>query len=376
MHAGPRALMGHVYRHFWPLRGKVMANRIVRTCLRCQWIKPTPAEQIMGPLPELRVSTVDRAFLCTGVDFFEPLWISQPGRGRKPLRAYGAVFVCFTTKAVHIELVDDLSTDGFQGALTRFVGRRGCPSYMYSDNGRNFVGARNVLYDWQEHYEDSAVYEWCAQRGIDWAFAPPRTPHQAGLMEAAVKSAKFHIVRAIGETSLYRAEMETVLVSVEAILNSRPIVPVSMHPKDDVPLTPAHYLIGGPLKQLPEPYVLDHKVNNLNRFKRVIAVKQAFWERWAKEYRHTLLNRNKWMFEKPNLLEGAIVDRNLKPLKWKWGRIITVHKGRDGKVRRVTVRTPTGTYERGITEVCPLPFEEENSDQGMPRPEPWGPVLA
>lgn len=124
-------------------------------------------------------------------------------------------------------------------------------------------------------------------------------------MEAAVKSAKFHLIRALGETSLYRAEMETVLVSVEAILNSRPIVPVSLHPKDNIPLTPAHFLIGGPIRELPEPNLLDHKVNNLERFKRIIAVKQTFWDRWSKENRHTLLNRNKWMFEKPNLLEGT-----------------------------------------------------------------------
>uniref|UniRef100_A0A336LHQ9 CSON010322 protein n=1 Tax=Culicoides sonorensis TaxID=179676 RepID=A0A336LHQ9_CULSO len=365
MHCGPRQLLGTVYRRFWPLNGKVLANRIVKTCLRCQWVQPKPAEQIMGMLPKFRVSIVERPFMATGVDFFEPIWISTQGRGHKRIKAYVAVFVCFTTKAIHMELVDDLSTPGFLNALQRFVSRRGCPSEMYSDNGRNFLGARNLIYDAQERYNSDehwpAVYDWCRSHGITWNFIPPRTPHQGGLWEAAVKSAKFHLLRALGNSSLRRSEIETVLTCVEAILNSRPLVPVSLNPADEQPLTPGHFLIGGPIKSLPEPYLLEKNLNTLERYKRVMAIKQLFWKQWSHEYLHTLMNRTKWMREKPNLLQGAIVlivDKLTKPLLWRWGKIVATHTGVDGKVRSVTVKTTTGTYDRGITEVCPLPFED------------------
>lgn len=165
MHGGPQAMLGYIYTKFWPLKAKIMANRTYSHCLRCQWIKPTPAVQQMGQLPRCRVSLAERPFVSTGVDYFEPLWISQPGRGRKPVRAYVCLFVCMTTKAIHMELVDDLSTPGFLNAFQRFVSRRGMPSEMFSDHGRNFCGARNLLYNNHEMYNRfdhwQAAYAWC-----------------------------------------------------------------------------------------------------------------------------------------------------------------------------------------------------------------------
>lgn len=370
MHAGPQAMMGTVYRKFWPLRGKVIANSVYRRCLRCQWINPKPATQLMGALPRCRISVTDRPFASTGVDFFELVWVSQPGRGRKPLRAYVCVFVCMATKAIHLELVDDLTTRGFLNAYARFVARRGLPSEMFSDNGRNFVGARNLIYDNQEHFNNpdhwQAVFEWCKTKGITWHFTPPRTPHHGGLWEAAVKSVKYHLVRVLGQMSLYRAELETVLATVEAILNSRPLVPVTPNPEDGSPLTPGHFLIGGPIKTLPEPYLADFSLNHLERYKRIIAAKQLFWKKWSHDYVHTLMNRYKWNEEKSNLQTDdyvLLVDKNTKPLTWNWGKVVSVQQAADGKVRSATVKTTNGTYKRGITELCPLPFDDINTNE-------------
>lgn len=341
MHAGQTLMLGTIFRRFWPLKAKELANQITSNYLRCRWIKPTLGEQQMGQLPEYRITPVSRAFTCTGVDYFGPVWISQPGRGTKRLKAYIAVFVCFTTKTVHMEIVDDLTTNGFLSALLRFISRRGTPKELYSDNGTNLIGARNILMSWHEMFNNidhwEAVYEWCKNNdGIDWKTIPARSPHHGGLWERAVASAKHHLVRTIGEASLYRAEMETVVTMVEAILNSRPLVPVTLNPKDNCPLTPAHFLIGGPLKTICEPHVMDHNITHLERFKRLIALKQHFWHRWSHEYLHTLLNRHKWTEQHPNISVRTfvlLVDKNTKPLYWQWGRVIEIITANDGMVR-------------------------------------------
>lgn len=109
------------------------------------------------------------------------------------------VMVCFATKAVHLEVVSDLSTAAFIGCLKRFVARRGVPARIFSDNGTNFFGASNQLkelgelFKTKEHMEQ--VHRHCLNRGIEWKFIPPRSPHFGGLWEAAVKSMKLHLVK-------------------------------------------------------------------------------------------------------------------------------------------------------------------------------------
>jgi len=99
----------------------------------------------MADLPKSRVNEAP-AFIHVGADFFGPLFIKERKlRNRNRIKAYGCVFVCMATKAVHIEIVSDLTTDEFLGVFRRFTGRRGIPEHVYSDNGTNFVGANNQL---------------------------------------------------------------------------------------------------------------------------------------------------------------------------------------------------------------------------------------
>lgn len=122
-----------------------MARKVAHKCVICFRNKPKPLSQIMGQLPADRV-TPKRPFLVTGVDFAGPITtLVNRGRGRKTNKSYVSLFVCFATKAMHIEVVSDLSSASFIAALRRFVGRRGCPPRIYSDNATNFVGAKNEL---------------------------------------------------------------------------------------------------------------------------------------------------------------------------------------------------------------------------------------
>ena len=99
----------------------------------------------MGQLPEVRVRP-SKPFTNTGVDYSGPFYIKQGSKRSKTLnKCYVALFVCLSTKAIHLELVTELSTDAYIASLRRFVARRGLCRKIYSDNGTNFVGAEREL---------------------------------------------------------------------------------------------------------------------------------------------------------------------------------------------------------------------------------------
>ncbi|XP_053968682.1 uncharacterized protein LOC128870109 [Anastrepha ludens] len=135
---------------------------------------------------------------------------------------------------------------------------------MYCDNATNFVGAERKLRDLREAFlaQKEEILQYAADEGFIFAFIPPRAPHFGGLWEAAVKSAKHLLGRAIGNALLTAEEIPTLLVEVEAVLKSRPLAPLSNNPKDGEALAPAHPLIGSPLRALPPEKVPD----NLSRF--------------------------------------------------------------------------------------------------------------
>lgn len=123
-HAGPQALLAAVRQKCWPIHGKELVKKLVRKCFRCAHAGPILMKQLMGNLPRERIEP-ERPFTNIGVDFMGPFHIHYAIRGKKPTKAYGAIFVCFWSKAVHIELVSDLTTEAFLASLKRFVGRRG-----------------------------------------------------------------------------------------------------------------------------------------------------------------------------------------------------------------------------------------------------------
>lgn len=224
-----------------------------RMRMHCFRYKPKLLGQIMDDLPTDRFSAVRPFYIC-GVDFCGPINVSLRIRGRPPIKMYIAIFVCFASKAVHIELVPDLSTNCFIIALRSFIARRGVPRRIYSDNATNFLGARNQLQDLLKAFEEqrSQLQSFAAETGMDWQFIPPRATHFGGLWEAAVKSAKGLLLRQIGDASLTEAEVRTHLAEVEAILNSRPLTPCSADPNDGEALTPGHLLIGEALRSVPQ----------------------------------------------------------------------------------------------------------------------------
>lgn len=236
------------------------------TCFRNN---PKPLSQIMGQLSSDRV-TPQRPFFVTGVDFAGPfITLINRGRGRKTSKSYISLFVCFSTKAIHLEAVSNLSSRVFIAALRRFIGRRGCPQRIHCNNATNFVGARNELREVGEFLRSSAKDvndEICAVYNIDWKFISPAALHMGGFWEAGIKSCKFHLKRIVDNNLLTFEELSTVLVQTEACLNSCPICQLPSTSTDLQPLTPGHFIIGDSLTTIPNMNLTDVPINRLDRW--------------------------------------------------------------------------------------------------------------
>lgn len=365
MHAGTQATMAAIRQQFWPLSLRSTARKIILHCVKCFRVKPAFSEATMGSLPTGRV-TVSRPFSHCGVDYAGPIILRESKRrNARNHKAYVALFVCFAVKAVHIELVSDLTSDAFIAALKRFISRRGKPSHVYSDNGTNFVGAHNQLKEFFDNLSKNETQEevkhFLRTQQTSWNFIPPNAPHFGGLWEAAVKSAKYHMNRIIGKAHLTFEELQTILCEIEAVLNSRPITALSSDPNDLSFLSPGHFLIGTTMNGFPCYDLRDINENRLVRWQRVEQLRQHFWQRWSGEYLHSLQTRSKWKADKGVQLEtGQLVlirQQDLAPLHWLLGRVHEIHAGADGIVRSATVRTAKGFLTRPLTKLAILPIE-------------------
>ncbi|XP_076301937.1 uncharacterized protein LOC143220085 [Lasioglossum baleicum] len=266
LHGGTQLTLATLRQECWILKGRHMVKSCIRHCTTCIRWKGQTAQPKMGNLPLSRI-TPCRPFYRSGIDYAGPILLrSSRGRGQRTSKGYIAVFICLVTKAVHLEAASDGSTDTFLAALRRFMARRGRCAELYSDCGRNFVGAHHELRALlrESEKQGGGPFAAASREGITWKFNPPSAPHFGGLWEAAVKSVKYHLRRIIGEQRLTFEELTTLLTGIEACLNSRPLLPMSDDPEDPVALTPGHFLIGEPLTAIPEPSLEDLPASRLS----------------------------------------------------------------------------------------------------------------
>ncbi|GFX33005.1 integrase catalytic domain-containing protein [Trichonephila clavipes] len=308
----------------------LIVEKVVHNCVICSKANPTCTDQIMADLPKDRV-----------------------------IKNYP-----FNVSAVHLDIVTDLTSNAFIATLKRFIFRRGKCAKLHFDNATNFVGANIELKFFFNLVckPDEALASYMASEGIDWKFLPPRAPNFGGLWEACVKSFKLYLKRVVGNIRLTYEEFLTVIIQIEGMLNSRPLVPLSSDLDDLNVLTPSHFLIGRSITSIVEPDLTNLNENRSDNWQKITKIIQLIWKRWSVDYLNSLQQRNKWHFEKKNAKigdMGIIKEDNLPSCQWSLGRINNIYPGKDSKVRVVEVKT-TRDANREISDLIILLQESED----------------
>ncbi|XP_062541341.1 uncharacterized protein LOC134209372 [Armigeres subalbatus] len=368
LHGGPTLTLATIRQRFWPVRGRQLARKVVRQCVTCFRCQPRLAQQIMAPLPSVRVSPA-RPFIHSGMDYCGPFFVRPlSGRGAS-VKVYVGLFVCLVVKAVHLEVVADLSSVACINAVKRFVARRGRVLELHCDNATAFVGAdrelRTMRDEFRRQFRSIDWENFCLESGIKFRFIPARSPHFGGIWEAGIKSFKHHFRRIMGNRSFSVDQLQTVVAQIESVLNSRPLSPLTDSPDDCTALTPGHFLVGEPLVAIPEPDLIDINPNRLSRLQEMQKSVQDLWRCWQRDYVSQLQQRAKWKQPQSDVRAGQLVlvkQANVPPFQWPLGRIVDTVVGKDGRVRVVIVKTVSGQYKRAVTEIAVLPAESTEDD--------------
>lgn len=296
MHSGVRDTLVQMRERYWVLKGRQLVKRVVSRCYICRRLKVKPAQQVTAPLPRDRV-TESPPFEVTGVDFAGPLYVKSSGQ---PKKAYIALFTCAVTRAVHLELVSDQTTENFLLALKRFIARQGLCKIIYSDNAKTFKRADQDLRELWKSLKGSELTEFFSDRGVTWKFIAERAAWWGGFWERLVRSVKTCLRKILGKASLSFEELTTILTEVEAVLNSRPLSYVHEDASEPQPLTPAHFLVGKRLTSLPPKTLLPpSQITTVSRedmgkrWRYRQRLLTSFWNSWRKDYLMDLKSAHK-----------------------------------------------------------------------------------
>ena len=369
----------HQGRHFtegtirasglWIVGGKRLINSVLHKCVICKKLRGKLEEQKMADLPPERLNT-SPPFTYVGLDVFGP-WavIARRTRGgHAESKRWAMLFTCMSTRAIHIEVLESMDTSCCINALRRFFALRGPAKQLRSDCGTNFVGACNELKLGKEQQQETRMQRYLSEQGCTWEFNPPHSSHMGGVWERMIGVARRvldSILLQSKSSHLSHEVLCTFLAEVTAIVNARPLIPVSNDPELPFILTPATLLtqkVGAPA---PLGEFTDKDLFK-SQWRQVQSLASKFWTRWKREYLPTLQSRTKWTETHRNLQEGDLVllkDKQVVRNEWPLARVTSAFVSDDGKVRKIEVKVSSNDtvkkFTRPISEVVLLLPKED-----------------
>ena len=352
---------------YWITGAKRLVSSLIHGCVKCRKLRGTFAHQTMADLPEDRL-TPGPPFTYVGVDAFGP-WsvVTRKTRGGSATsKRWAILFTCLATRAVHIEVCEEMSSSSFINALRRFIALRGNVKQFRSDRGTNFVGATDSLQIDAVNVEDGPIEGFLYNFGVKWLFNPPHSSHMGGVWERMIGLTR-RILEGILQDNIGKNLTHEVLVTFMAeacaIINSRPVAPISTDPDDPVILSPAVLLNQ---KVRSSPIVcqdVDLKDAYRSHWKQVQVLSDAFWKRWREGYLQSLQKRPKWYDDPKDIKNGDVIllkDKEVPRNEWCTGIVTNAIKSAsDGKVRKAEIRVSRKhgkcvTYTRPVTEMVVL----------------------
>ena len=338
-HGGISATSCKVRLKYWILKLEKLVRSVRHRCIVCRkQLKKTEA-QVMAPLPDVRLNPAP-AWSSTSLDLFGPFETRGEVNKRTRGKAFGVIFNCLMTRAVHIDLVTDYSTDAFLQGFRRFISIRGTPTNVYSDPGSQLQGANNVLQKMIQSLDKDRLKEFGLDNALHWHFTAADAPWQNGCAESLISSCKKAITNAIGTQVLMFSELLTVMYESGNLVNERPIGKMDLDISDGSYLCANDMLLGRATSRAVSGAFADVKCPK-RRYNFVQNIIDAFWIKWTRFYFPSLIIRQKWHVDHRNLREGDIVllqDSNAIRGHWKMAKVSKTFSGIDGKVRKVEVQ--------------------------------------
>ncbi|XP_038165126.1 uncharacterized protein LOC119799356 [Cyprinodon tularosa] len=325
---------------YWILGiGRAVASHI-RVCVKCRKLRRCTEEQKMADLPPERVDSFP-PFLYCGMDCFGPFYTKQ---GRNTRKRYGLLFTCFSSRAIHIEMLEDLSTDSFINGMRCFIAIRGAVRQIKSDQGSNFLGAKNELKEALKEVDNDRLATFLSENQCDIVMNAPGSSHVGGVWERQIRTVRsvLNSTLSLSPGNLDDASLRAFFYEAMAIVNSRPLTVENLNdPNSLEPLTPNHLLTMKSTPALPPPgKFVREDLYAKRRWRHVQYLAEQFWSRWRKEYLSNVAVRQCWHAPRRNLQVGDIVlmkDDDFPRNDWKLCRVIETTVDRDGLVRRVKI---------------------------------------
>ena len=342
-HCGVKTLVNSIRSQYWIVKVRSLAKRVVKKCVACIRHNARCLDQTVGGLPKERL-TRSPPFSFTGIDYAGPVYVKN-----HPGKFYVLLFTCGTTRAVHLEVTDNLNVEEFLMAFKRFVSRRMLPSIIYSDNAKTFLAVKSLI---QKEFRHAC---------LEWRCISPRAAWQGGMYERLIRSVKDLLKKTIGTQKLSKNQLVTLLTEVEACINSRPLV---YETENDIALTPNHFLIGKStpfssqeLSNLAE--VIDLDVVSRKNHEQNLS--DSLWAEWQNSYLKMLqpLPRKR---ENVSVKVGSVVlikKEKAKRMAWPMGIVQKIFTSKDNCIRNLQIKTADGSIVRPIQNLVLLELESQ-----------------
>lgn len=244
------ARMGHQFedgticsirRRYWIPKLRPLLRSVKLRCPSCIVRKAKPSPPVAGQLPPDRVTPFLPPFYYTGLDYFGAVNIKI---GRRQEKMWVALFTCLTTRAIHMEIAEDLSTDACLMVIKNFCKLRGTPGRIRSDCGTNFVGADNIIRRTVDFIEPNEMRRELGINGIEWTMNSPGNPEAGGAWERLVQTTKKILRVTLKEVTPRLETLRGLVLEAANLINSLPLTNVPVDPAEMEPLTPNHFLLG------------------------------------------------------------------------------------------------------------------------------------
>lgn len=340
-HLGRRSTLAAVREAgFWIISGTTITKSIVSACTKCIKLRGNTETQLMGNLPEERLHRA-APFTHCGMDVFGPFEVKDR---RSVIKRYGLLFTCLYSRACHIETLYELTTASFINALRRFIAIRGNVTTLFSDNGTNFIGARNLFEREILQVKDAQLKEYLLSNRIEFKTNVPHASEKGGAWERTIRSARA-VLNGMSMKYKERLDTETLqtaFMEVTAVLNSMPLAATNIGAPDEEVVTP-NMLLTTKRKStaVPPPGQYDGAIYGKDQWRKAQQMADEFHLAWKTEYLTQLTRRQKWQTTKRNIEVGDIVlvtDQNNHRSQWTMGVVSDTHQGKDEKVREATLK--------------------------------------